>query len=244
MNAHKIASTHHLVGLLCALLIVANIVFPIWRVRYKGQASIVSFHHQQDHISITTQPDTLPSDLMTPFLSMTVPSSQHTPQKRRKLAPEQCPHPTKPAQLTDATKISSLADDPCCSNNCLSHISVVQILSLRECYAACNEFECSSMIITIMGASVCDDNSWMDLHVFGTPFCLVGFCRAYGFSCKKWVWCLAIFQHGGAVAIHGCQGTPSPSLAHENSHCWLATFFDIVGDHLPDGTIHLPVAMT
>ncbi len=44
--------------------------------------------------------------------------------------------------------------------------------------------------------------------------------------------------------MDGHKGTPSISLAHENSHCWLATFFDIVGDHLPDGTIHLPVAMT
>jgi hypothetical protein len=136
--ALKIASTQHLVGPFCDLLLVDDLVFLNAKVWYKVQPSIVSLHHQQDHISTAMQPNILPSDLMTPFLSMTMPSSQHTPQKHRKLTPEQRPVPTKPAQLTDATKISSLADAPCCSKNCLSLISVEQIMSLREHYAACN----------------------------------------------------------------------------------------------------------
>ncbi len=45
---------------------------------------------------------------------------------------------------------------------------------------------------------------WTKLHDhhYNGCLCLVGFCRAYGFSHKKWIWCLSIFQAGGAVAIH------------------------------------------
>ncbi len=100
------------------------------------------------------------------------------------------------------------------------------------------------MIITIMGASSSGDNAKMELRLFGQRFYYVGFRRAYGLSRKKWDHCHNIFKHSGAVAIHAGHGTLSPSTAKDNSHCWLATFFDIIGDCLPDGTLHLPVAMT
>lgn len=157
----------------------------------------------------TMQTDLLPNDLMSPFLSMTLRASQHTPWKHRRLSLEECPGPVKPAHLTSITTITSLADDPCCSRNCISQLSVEQILALHQRYAACNEFERSSMIITIMGASCSSANGDMDLCLFGKPFCYVGFCRAYGFSQKKWTWCHLIFKAGGAVAINSCQGTPT-----------------------------------
>jgi hypothetical protein len=91
--------------------------------------------HASMHIFI------LPSENMSPFLSMTMTSSQCVPHKQQ-------PRPTKPACLTNSSTISHLADTPCCSTNCLSQLFMEQITVLHECYAACNEFEQSVMIIT------------------------------------------------------------------------------------------------
>jgi hypothetical protein len=46
------------------------------------------------------------------------------------------------------------------------------------------------------------------------------------------------------VPIHNTTGQQRPSNATSNTHLWLTTFFDVIGDHLPDATIHLPISLT
>src|SRR3989344_8767183 len=46
------------------------------------------------------------------------------------------------------------------------------------------------------------------------------------------------------VPIHYSTGQRHPTNAATNTHLWLATFFDVIGDRLPDGTIHLPISLT
>ncbi|KIC70665.1 hypothetical protein DB44_GU00010 [Candidatus Protochlamydia amoebophila] len=68
--------------------------------------------------------------------------------------------------------------------------------------------------------------------------------KAHGFSRKKWHAAKQIFISGGRVPIHNTTGQQQPSNATSNTHLWLTTFFDVIGDRLPDATIHLPISLT
>ncbi len=68
--------------------------------------------------------------------------------------------------------------------------------------------------------------------------------KAHGFSWTKWCSAKQLFISGGWVPIHYSTGQHHPTNAATNTHLWLATFFDVIGDHLPDGTIHLPISLT
>jgi hypothetical protein len=68
--------------------------------------------------------------------------------------------------------------------------------------------------------------------------------KVHGFSRKKWCSAKQIFISGGCVPIHNTTGQQCPSNATSNTHLWLTTFFDVIGDRLPDATIHLPISLT
>ena len=68
--------------------------------------------------------------------------------------------------------------------------------------------------------------------------------KAHGFSHTKWCSAKQLFICGGQVPIHYSTRQQRPTNASTNTHLWLATFFDVIGDHLPDGTIHLPISLT
>ena len=68
--------------------------------------------------------------------------------------------------------------------------------------------------------------------------------KAHGFSHTKWCSAKQLFICGSRVPIHSSTGQWRPMNASTNTHLWLATFFDVIGDCLPDGTIHLPISLT
>jgi hypothetical protein len=134
-------------------------------------------------------------------------------------------------------------------------------------FADLNEHDCTTYIINIMSASCVSTlpECHFKLRLNGSPVCLNAFqkvptlfiaalhllshltlllYKVHGFSRKKWRSAKQIFISGGRVPIHNTTGQQRPSNATSNTHLWLTTFFDVIGDHLPDATIHLPISLT
>jgi len=48
---------------------------------------------------------------------------------------------------------------------------------------------------------------------------------------------------GGSFPIHAAGGCVRSTKRLEESVAWLTIFFGVVGDKMPDGTVHMPILM-
>lgn len=65
----------------------------------------------------------------------------------------------------------------------------------------------------------------------------------FGCSKKKFLRMYRIFQVGGMFPTHARSGRIRSPKRLELSIAWLTIFFGLLGDKMPDGTIHMPVLL-
>lgn len=155
--------------------------------------------------------------------------------------------PKKRAKLTDDVSICSVASFPCCSKNCLTNLGADCIHSCRLHYAAQNESERMSYILTYMQAAATKPwpHTVFSFRLQGLEVCIKAFQMVYGFSKKKWTAAKEYYITSTSIPIHGNKDLVRPSAEQQHSRLWLSLFVESIGDRHPtNGSIHLPISLT
>lgn len=166
------------------------------------------------------------------------------PNHSRSRRPKDHGPPKKRAKLTAPAAIQEAQYRQCCKSVCLLQLPRQTIEHVRQIFASADEKGRMQQLIVFIQTGKDAGLYKLSYSYQGKKLCFTAVLSLFGCSKKKFLHARRIYFAGGSILSHRRGGLKTISNRYEELVAWLSLLFGMLGDKMPDGTIHMPILLT